>query len=306
MAKLKYFKVKGINERNDIELHKYNQSHILNSNNFTVKSYIHEKAKEIVSIPNRELIGKIKNFLLFITGITIFKYIVLFPAFVLLSLLAAASTGMQYIFKINAYKEIRYFEDIGRWGIENYYASKENNLTRKRGYAFKVFILTLILYCITTTIGFAITGNIKNSNLFLTTLAAGSGSLVFIIPIIFACYKVTTKNMFLLDGTSIVNEIMRHPDSTVDKILIDTKNHMLKAFSGYLSYIIFSKPYSTTVYAAFKDKEKIKKDSYRNQLRDSDFWIDDYQIIRRGAQKTTGYFYTDTAMYHIDKEAYSK
>ena len=303
MASLKYFKVKGVNNRNDINLHKHNKKNTLYRNDFSIKYYARENAKENIRITKRENAQKMKRFLLFISGITILKFVVLFPIFLFEMLWASILSGLEYIFKINAYKELHYLEDDCCFGITNYQSSNKKGLKRKKGYAFKVFAITLVLYCALTTISFAIMGTINNKNLLLMSLGIGTGSLVLLIPILFGIYKLNNKKLLLPNGTSVINEVMRRPDSVIEKAYVYTGNYMLKVYSGNISYLLFGNNSSIIDYAAFKNKLQRKAENapIRGIFKEKTFWLDDYRIIKRDSLQTAGWFFTDTAMYEVDK-----
>ena len=285
MATLKYFKVRGINDRNSKQLRDYNKN-IPNRNSYVVPNPIRETEPMLVDV------DKMYNEVhvnLFAPIIWMFKLCFL-PFFLIFWSFAAMCSGLEYIFGINSYKEITFFEDIGKWGFKDYYLSKENSPTRKKGYAFKVFLITLILYIALTSVGFMIT-KAPQSKLFMS-YAIGAAACVIIIPILFAKYKITNKKIYLDNGMSAFNSAA---DKIVDRVYINTKEYVYNLIKGDDKSAPKSKP------------KEHKKNSYRNTDIDRTHWcIDDFQIIKKNLHRTVGWFYTDTAFYEIDKDQYKK
>lgn len=296
MAVLKYFDVRGNNDRKSKELSKYIKNVVPARNTYMIPMLYCNNEAEIIYLDKKynNIMYKIGfPFLLCLK-------IMLLPLFLIGMFVSALIDGVTYVFGIHSYNEIVFNEDLNKWGIENLDLKQPVKLKRKQGYSFKIYILFVTVFAAAIFIAAIIKGIKFNFLLILIEIITMS----IINPIIFNFLKISLKNVFTPDGKSVAKKIKNNDtDTVIPFAIVENECYLKKMLMSKISGFIFDISYGRTNCEASEKNKKYEKNSFKD-LSKTD--IKDLQLPKTGYHSSQGYFFTDTALYDINKDLFTE
>lgn len=296
MAVLKYFDVRGNNDRKSKELSKYVKDVVPSRNTYVIPMLYCNNEAEVIYLDKKynNIMHKIGFPLLLCLKI------MLFPLLLIGMLVSALIDGIIYVFGIHSYNEIVFNEELNKWGIKNLDLKQSIKLKRKPGYSFKIYILFTAVLATAIFVAAIIKGSKFNLLLILIEIITTG----VIIPIIFRLSKISFKNVFTSDGKSIARKIKNNDtDTVIPFAIVENECYLKKMLMSKISGFIFDMPYGRTNCEASEKNKKYENNSFKDLSKTN---IKDLQLTKTGYHSSQGYFFTDTALYDINKDLFTE